>query len=160
MFLIVVTPTPSSSCRRVDGISLTGNGNVLYPPPTKTPNSRLLSSFKTPGKVDCPWTISVPQGQKINLTAYILHSERQPNPAFSCSTILVILENGKRTDVPMCVDGNTRELPLHVSETNDVKVFVSTKSGAGQSEDASFIINYKGNMGILIGQYDNIFLKI
>ena len=83
------------------------------------------------GTARCPWTIQVPEGQRINLTLYDFTVSES-----TCEQFGEIADGSRHEQIPSCL--KQRHLMFYKSTTNVIKLTLS------QSQPQGFLIKYEG----------------
>jgi hypothetical protein len=120
-----------------------------------------LVSLTSPsfGTKACPWTLKVPQGQRVNLTFLDLGMKRYMKKGYlspDCSTSLVIRETkAKGRDVEVC-RGRSRLQHLFTSTTNEVTIYIERLPTAIDGVSRSdFLLQYNGGWYRLFSHVHN-----
>ena len=114
---------------------------------TLTSPSGVIANVETQdtgrGSVDCPWLITAPSGQRINITLYDFAV--QPHRTSVCEAYAIIRENDQaRNTITVC--GETERVRhIYTSVSNSLQVRIMP--GIGKEKSKYFLIKYEGTTG-------------
>jgi len=132
-------PSTASACRYYGDLTVEGLSGYM---------ANIITEEHGYGSQRCPWVISVPRGQRINLTLVDFGvASRFLDVGNMCHVYAKISETRMASEVTVC-GSRTRERSIYISETNRLEV--SIMSLKDNEQPIYFLLKYQGLIMLLL----------